>query len=112
MKPQNLFQAIPTPLTEEWFQEIARGNHAVVERIVSQGHQSPSGFWYDQSWDEWVVVLEGRAGLEVWGQDEVVTLEKGDHLTLHAHVKHRVAWTAADRQTVWLAVHFKDTPPA
>lgn len=111
MKPHNLFQAIPTPLTEEWFQVIAQGRHAVVERIVSKGHHSPPGFWYDQEWDEWVVVLEGCAGVEIWGRDEIVTLEKGDHMTLRAHEKHRVAWTAADRRTIWLAVHFMDNPP-
>lgn len=29
-----------------------------MERIVSQGHASPEGFWYDQDQNEWVMVLE------------------------------------------------------
>jgi cupin 2 domain-containing protein len=30
--------------------------HIRIERIVSEGHASPEGFWYDQSEHEWVLV--------------------------------------------------------
>ena len=77
-----------------------------VERIVSAGQQSPPGFWYDQSEDEWVVVLEGAAALEFEGQQEPVRLAPGDWVNIPAHRRHRVAWTAPARRTVWLAIHY------
>jgi cupin 2 domain-containing protein len=35
-----------------------------IEQIVSHYHSSAEGFWYDQAWDEWVIVLRGDAILE------------------------------------------------
>ena len=47
---------------------LAERPGAVVERIVSTGQASPEGFWYDQDWTEWVVVLAGEAGLRDRGR--------------------------------------------
>lgn len=110
MKPSNLFSNIPADLTEEWSQAVVKGGYVTVERIVSQGHCSAESFWYDQAWDEWVAVLQGAAGLEFEGEKEIVRMEKGDHLLIPSHVRHRVAWTSKDQQTIWLAVHFRDRP--
>lgn len=52
---------IPTQLPEEVFTDIFTTDNFRVERIVSQGHASPEGFWYDQDRNEWVIVLEGAA---------------------------------------------------
>lgn len=73
-----------------------------VERIVSQGHRSPDGFWYDQSEDEWVLVLSGSAVLEVEGTERF--LSSGDSLLLPAHQKHRVLETSAEPPCVWLCI--------
>ena len=70
------------------------------------GQASQRGFWYDEDWDEWVVVLSGAAGLLVAGEDGPRTLRAGDHVHLPAHRRHRVEWTDAAEPTVWLAVHF------
>ena len=51
---------------------------ASVERIVSTGQASPPGFWYDQDWTEWVIVLEGAAGLLIEGEGAARRLERGD----------------------------------
>lgn len=110
MKLDNLFRNIPADLSEEWNQAIVRGERATVERIVSHGHCSAEGFWYDQEWDEWVVVLQGAAGIEFEEKEEIVRMEKGDHLLIPAHVRHRVAWTSKDQQTIWLAVHMQNRP--
>lgn len=110
MKPDNLFSNIPADLSEEWNQAIIKGDRATVERIVSLGHCSSEGFWYDQQWDEWVAVLQGSAGIEFEGEKEIVRMEKGDHLLIPAHVRHRVAWTSKDQQTIWLAVHLHNRP--
>jgi len=57
----NLYDNIPTQLPEELFTDIFMTDNFCVERIVSQGHASPEGFWYDQDRNEWVIVLEGAA---------------------------------------------------
>ena len=79
---------------------------ARLERIVSRGHRTPDGEWYDQEWDEWVVVLSGRATLLVEGEPEPIPLVPGDSLVLPAHVRHRVEWTDPAADTVWLALHY------
>ena len=38
-----------------------------IERIVSFGHSSPEGFWYDQDQHEWVLPLKGAARLSIEG---------------------------------------------
>lgn len=103
IKTTNLFKDLPESRTE-WFQTLLENAHTKVERIVSKGHASPEGFWYDQDWDEWVAILKGRAGLIIEGQPEVV-LEVGDCLLIPAGLKHRVAWTDSSGETIWLAVH-------
>jgi cupin 2 domain-containing protein len=105
MKSGNLFADIPEGLQEESFQDILNRRNVRIERIVSQGQRSPEGFWYDQHWDEWVLLLRGRAGLEIQGCPAIVELGPGDHLFIPAFTRHRVAWTDAGESSVWLAVH-------
>ncbi len=52
-----------------------------------------------------MLVLEGGAIL-AFEDGEEVTLGPGDHLEIAAHRKHRVKWTAPERATLWLAVHY------
>ncbi|NJL29154.1 MAG: cupin domain-containing protein, partial [Thermoanaerobaculia bacterium] len=94
MANQNLFAGLPFEGAEERFEELGRLGAARFERIVSFGQASPLGFWYDQPWHEWVLVLRGRAGLEIEGTDGVIELGPGDFAELPAHRRHRVAWTA------------------
>jgi len=49
---------------EERIDVLVTGQRLNVERIVSMGHASPEGFWYDDSRAEWVVLLSGAAALE------------------------------------------------
>jgi cupin 2 domain-containing protein len=105
MEPGNLFAEIPDALPEESFRDILNRGNVCIERIVSQGHCSPEGFWYDQDWDEWVVVLSGRAGLEIEGRPAPIELGPGDYTLIASHIRHRVAWTATRGNTIWLAVH-------
>lgn len=44
----NLFADLPADLPDELFQTLAGSGDVRVERIVSRGHRSPEGFWYDQ----------------------------------------------------------------
>jgi len=102
----NLLKDLPASLPEELFTVLAEAGGVRVERIVSTGHASPAGFWYDQDLAEFVLLVEGAAGLELEGEP-VRTLNPGDWLVIPAHARHRVAWTAPDRPTVWLAVHYR-----
>ena len=106
MKIGNLFHGIPARLPQELSERIAGEAGVRIERIVSRAHASPEGFWYDQEEDEWVLLVSGSAGVAFEGRDELVVLGAGDHLTIPAHCKHRVEWTDASSDTVWLAVFY------
>lgn len=53
------------------------------------------------------MVLKGRAELLFEGADEVEVLGPGDCLDIPAHRKHRVEWTDASQETIWIAVFYK-----
>lgn len=103
----NLFAPVPPRLPEELVEVLVETDDLRLERIVSAGHVTPPGQWYDQPRPEWVVVLRGSARLRLEDPDETVTLEAGDHLTIPAHRRHRVEWTDPARPTIWLALHHR-----
>jgi len=105
IESENLFEGVPPQLAEEMTQCLAGNAHARVERIVSRGHASPPGFWYDQTEHEWVMVVKGSARIR-FADDSVLELRAGDHLTIPPHTRHRVDWTAPGEDTVWVAVFF------
>ena len=105
----NIFSSSPSTLEaldKEVFDELLREDGIRIERIISQGHTSPETGWYDQQENEWVLVLEG-AGTILFEDGREVTLQKGDHLHIPAHARHKVIWTELDKPTVWLAVHYR-----
>ena len=106
MKVQNLWAGIPAVLAEELVEVIAAGTGVRVERIVSRGHTTAPGFWYDQDWAEWVLVLQGKGRLIFENRPYPVDLGPGDHLLIEPHMRHRVIFTDPDQETIWLAVHF------
>ena len=104
---KNIFGNIPPKLPDELFEEILVGNEFKMERIVSRGHHSPEGFWYDQDENEWVILLQGSAGLCFEGKEKPVVLQPGDCLLISRHQRHRVEWTDPDQDTIWLAIFYK-----
>jgi cupin 2 domain-containing protein len=106
MDLHNLYDNIPAQLPEESFTDILKTDNFRVERIVSQGHASPEGFWYDQDQNEWVMILEGAARIRFEDAADAIELRPGDYLAIPAHKRHRVEWTVPDQRTVWLAIHF------
>lgn len=100
----NIFTGIPEQLPQELIEEIASGEQVRIERIVSKGHASDPGFWYDQESDEWVILLQGAARLRFADCEKPVSLKSGDYIFIPAHSRHRVEWTHPDQQTIWLAV--------
>ncbi|MBU2490746.1 MAG: phosphoribosylaminoimidazole carboxylase [Proteobacteria bacterium] len=105
--PGNLFRNIPADLPEELFQTLARGRDVRIERIVSRGHSSPEGFWYDQDENEWVILLAGSAGIRFEVEEEAIPLFPGDWLDIPARARHRLEWTDESKETVWLAVYYQ-----
>jgi cupin 2 domain-containing protein len=100
----NLFVDLRRHLADELVTTLLDDANVRIERIVSHGHASPEGFWYDQDQHEWVVVLKGAARLGF--EDETIEMKPGDFIDIPAHKKHRVEWTTPDEATIWLAVHY------
>jgi cupin 2 domain-containing protein len=103
----NLFADLPAARADEEFTELLSAPNVHIERIVSLGHASPPGFWYDQDWAEWVLLIAGEAELELEGEAAPRKLKPGDHLRIPAHARHRVARTHGQQPTIWLAVHYR-----
>jgi cupin 2 domain-containing protein len=109
MERGNLFAAIPAALPEELLHTLWQTPELRIERIVSRGHVTPPGQWYDQDADEWVVLLRGSAVLRIDGREEPLELRPGDYVLLPAHLRHRVEWTDPAQDSIWLAVHARTT---
>jgi cupin 2 domain-containing protein len=104
----NLFADVSAASTdEEAFSEIFARPGLKIERIISQGQASPPEFWYDQVWNEWVIVLKGSAKLQFEDEPATWALGVGDYVFIPARKRHRVEWTEPQQPTVWLAVHFE-----
>ena len=100
----NLLTDIPAHLPEELFTNLLNAPNVRIERIVSHGHSSPEGFWFDQDQHEWVLLLQGAARLQF--EDNTIEMKPGDFINIPAHTKHRVEWTTPDEPTIWLAVFY------
>jgi len=106
MKKGNIYSNVPDRMPEEIIETLADSGKVRIERIISDAHSSPEEFWYDQDENEWVLLLEGSAGLRFEESGEVLVLKPGDWVDIAAHVRHRVEWTDAKQKTVWLAVFY------
>ena len=103
----NLFADLPNQRADEQFDVLLQTDACRLERIISIGHATPPGEWYDQDGDEWVVLLQGRAGLRLADEAHIRELASGDYVWLPAHCRHRVEWTSDQPPAVWLALHLK-----
>ena len=102
---KNLFESLLSASDAEQFETLYQTPGVRIERIVSLGHSSPEGFWYDQAQDEFVVLLSGHARLRFDDEEESHEMKPGDWVHIAAHRKHRVDWTSPESPSVWLAVH-------
>ncbi len=103
----NFFEDIPDSSTGEVFQDILKTGNVRIERIVSSGQASPPGFWYDQEWDEWVLLLKGAAVVKFY-DNKFYNLLPGKSLFIPAGRKHRVESTSLECETIWLAIHIEN----
>ena len=106
MDISNIFSDIQKQTPDEVLETILQTHQFKIERIISQGHATAEGEWYDQDKNEWVLVLKGNAGVLFEGDDGIVILRTGDYINIPAHRKHRVEWTDPEEETIWLAIHY------
>ncbi len=104
--PTNLFADLPEKSSQELFSTLLDNPQCRIERIVSYGQSSPDRFWYDQNWDEWVLLLQCCAELDVDGQ--MVKLVPGDHVLIKAGQKHHITHTDQNQPTIGLAIHLNE----
>ena len=84
MNAGDLLRDLPADVPDELIETLAESDSVRVERIVSTGHASPEGFWYDQPGREFVLVVQGRARLEFDG-GETLELGSGAWVDIPAH---------------------------
>jgi|WetSurMetagenome_2_1015567.scaffolds.fasta_scaffold1020118_2 cupin 2 domain-containing protein len=107
--PENLLANLPRNLPTEVFETLVGTGAVKIERIISKGQATADGQWYDQDHHEWVMVVKGQ-GRILFADGSRMTMGPGDYVNIPAHVRHRVEWTDPNQETVWLAVHYSDTP--
>ncbi len=100
----NLFDCIPDKLPQELVERLLETGSFRIERIVSKGHASADGFWFDQDQSEWVLLIQGAA--RIGFEDRTVELRPGVYLNIPAHCRHRVEWTTPNATTIWLAIFY------
>jgi cupin 2 domain-containing protein len=106
MKAANLFDNIPKDIPQEIFQDLLKTENLRIERVISKGQSSPESGWYDQTENEWVVVLQGHAKLRFEKDDQLIELTSGMYVDIKAGTKHKVQWTTPDQETIWLAIFY------
>lgn len=106
MSKNNLFKNIPQNFPQELIEIIVQSENFRIERIVSDGHTSPSNFWYDQDQNEFVLVLRGNAEVE-FEDGTKIELSEGDYVIIEAYKKHRVSYTDTIGKTIWLTIFYK-----
>ena len=95
----NLFKALNPPAQGERFDTLLSHRNLVIERIVSGADIQPVE--YIQPQDEWVLLVQGAAVMDVAGTRTV--LGAGDYLFLPAGTPHRVE--SCEPGTLWLTIH-------
>jgi cupin 2 domain-containing protein len=95
----NLYEDALPPATGERFDTLLSHQGLVIERIVSTSRIVSQEYVQEQ--DEWVLLLQGEARLDVAGR--TVPLRAGDYLFLPSRTPHTVLQVSDG--SLWLAVH-------
>jgi len=88
------------PKEGEEFATLFQDKDIKISRIVSSDKLEKK--LYIQDKDEFVVVLEGEAQLDIDGK--IVNLRKGEYIFIKAKTPHYMLWSASG--TLWLAIYF------
>lgn len=101
----NLYTDAAPPASGERFDTLLAHRGLVIERIVSTSKIAAQEYVQEQ--DEWVLLLQGTALLEVAGRP--LQLQTGDYVFLPACTPHTVREVSDG--ALWLAIHWHPTPP-
>lgn len=66
----DLLAVLPDARESELFETLCAVDGVRIERIISRGQATPAGEWFDQFWNEWVLLLEGEALVLLDGAQE------------------------------------------
>lgn len=99
MNVRNLFDNAAQPATGERFDVLLEHKNLVIERISSSADIRLTQ--YVQTQDEWVLLVQGAAEIEIDGKTE--SLKSGDYVFLPANTPHCVK--SVSEGALWLAVH-------
>jgi cupin 2 domain-containing protein len=87
----SILAKVPVVMTGELVETLVQSQTVRIERIVSQGHASPDGFWYDQPESEC-----GPAAI----RDDAVELKAGDWVDVASHFLCRSAPILEEREVL------------
>ena len=84
---------------------LASSENIRIERIVSSGQNTDKDYWYDQSQNEFVMVLQGEARI-LFDNGKEEHLSKGDYLEIPAYTRHQVSYTSVNPPCIWLTIFY------
>ena len=99
MPVQNIHDKATPPTSGERFDTLLRCRNLVIERIASSSVIAPNQ--YIQAQDEWVLLVQGAAEMDIGGKTE--SLREGDYVFLPANTPHSVKQVSEG--AIWLAIH-------
>jgi cupin 2 domain-containing protein len=98
IRPNNLYNQISPDENTEVFTTLFQNDSIKIESIRSW--LKTPGEIYNQEQDEWVILLEGEAELEI--DNQIIILKKGDNFLVPKHTIHRVLSTT--KNALWIGV--------
>jgi len=97
----NIYDYDTPELDKETFKTLLNHKNVTIKTVVSNSLKTPQIFMQDE--DEWVVILQGCAKIEMDGK--MHKLKKGDSLFIPAKTKHTLLKTK--KVVVWLAIYIQ-----
>ncbi len=95
----NIYDISKPTQGDETLKKLFSNEKVRISAITSNTIEN--GGWYEQEEDEWFVLLEGEALLEIDG--EIIDIKRGDTMFIPAFTLHRVKKTSAT--ALWVTVH-------
>jgi cupin 2 domain-containing protein len=98
----SIFDKLP-PKDGEIFEILYKQKDIEITHILSSSNLDDH--LYNQNKDEFVILLEGGALLEMDGKE--VDLKKGEYIFIKAHTKHKIL--RCENGSHWLAIYIKNS---
>ena len=86
---------------KEIFKNLLSHKNVKINKIISPPNFSSEEFIQDE--DEWVILLQGSAILEI--QETTTKLVKDSYIFIPAKTPHKIIATDSNIETIWLAIH-------